>query len=227
MDVLEEVNLCFGNGDIGLGELKKRSDRQLTRMLCVAASKGLSKAVKFLLDLGAFIDGFPDENMVPLLWSLQAKEPGVAQLLVDCGANVNALDCDGRVVLHFIAASGDWDGVMWLIEHGADVDVKDSFNVTPLIACLGAVSRREDPRLEQIAKALIERGADVNATSDTDHWTPLFFAAQNGQFYLAKYLISCGAKVNVKDLKNCTPLHLAVVGKSLELVQNLKSRQKN
>ena len=49
-----------------------------------------------------------------------------------------------------------------------------------------------------VAKVLIQNGADVNAV-DKDKWTALHFAAEKGHVDVAKVLIQNGADVNAVD----------------------------
>ena len=67
-----------------------------------------------------------------------------------------------------------------------------------------------DSDVEQV-QLNISAGANVNA-NDAMGYTPLFYAAQNGQEDVAELLIAGGANVNVKDRTGNTPLHYAAVG---------------
>jgi len=67
-----------------------------------------------------------------------------------------------------------------------------------------------DSDVEQV-QLNISAGANVNA-KDAMGYTPLFYAAQNGQEDVAELLIAGGANVNVKDRTGNTPLHYAAVG---------------
>jgi ankyrin repeat protein len=60
----------------------------------------------------------------------------------------------------------------------------------------------------EIAKLLIERGADVNALSD-DKWTPLHFASRFGHTKAVTWLLAHGASVNFQKDDSWTPLHWA------------------
>ena len=61
--------------------------------------------------------------------------------------------------------------------------------------------------------ALVQRelakGADVNAQSNVDHWTPLMYAARNGSPEVIDLLIQRGAAVHQMNSGNGTALHIA------------------
>ncbi|KAJ7788289.1 ankyrin repeat-containing domain protein, partial [Mycena olivaceomarginata] len=59
-----------------------------------------------------------------------------------------------------------------------------------------------------VAKFLIETGADVNVT-DKDGVTPLHYTSLQGHTDVAKFLIDKGADVNATNKDRATPLHYA------------------
>ena len=63
------------------------------------------------------------------------------------------------------------DKINKLIQQVADVNAEDSHGLTPLILA-------SDRGYTELAKLLIEKGADVNASNDGK--TPLMFASSNG-----------------------------------------------
>ena len=91
------------------------------------------------------------------------------RLLVDHGADVNALDCSHSTPLHLASLQGVLDAVQILIKHGADVNARNETNLTPLhgASLLGDV---------QIVQLLIDHGADVT-TKDWNDQMPLHFAS--------------------------------------------------
>ena len=98
---------------------------------------------------------------------------------------------------------GDIHMVLDLIRQGADLNATDGEKKrTPLrwVAEYG---------LTEIAIALIDNGADVNA-ADQDDKTPLHCAAENGRMEIALALIEKGAKVDVANKYGDTPLRLAI-----------------
>ncbi len=94
--------------------------------------------------------------------------------LLDCGADVNAVDDFfwGCTPLHHACESGDKDLVKLLISKGADVNARSAkgggLYVTPLHAAAFCQFRK-------ICKILLKAGADVNA-KDENGSTPLHYA---------------------------------------------------
>ncbi len=104
--------------------------------------------------------------------------------------------------------------VVWLLEHGADVNARDKKGWTPL-----HIAARKG--LFKIATALLDYGADVNVTDKKDGGqTPLHTAASRGQTKIVKLFLSRGADVEARDNHGYTPLHLA---KNKEIAQILLS----
>lgn len=85
----------------------------------------------------------------------------------------------------------------------ADININPKHGVTPLIS---AVKKNNI----EIAKMLIEKGADVNAVGGSEKKTAIFFAVSNDNVEMVKMLISKGADLNVTDDYYETPLNIAV-----------------
>ncbi|MDD3065529.1 MAG: ankyrin repeat domain-containing protein [Endomicrobiaceae bacterium] len=85
----------------------------------------------------------------------------------------------------------------------ADINSNPKHGVTPLIS---AVKKNNI----EIAKMLIENGADVNAVGGSEKKTAIFFAVSDDNVEMAKMLISKGANLNVTDAYHETPLNIAV-----------------
>ncbi len=75
---------------------------------------------------------------------------------------------------------------------------------------------------EDVARLLLERGAEVNARSRSERFaranTPLHAAAANRQTAVAEMLIARGADVNAQDGHGFTPLALAASSRNDTLV---------
>ena len=101
-----------------------------------------------------------------------------------------------------------------MIESGlVDVNTKHKWGRTPL----HWASRNN---AIEVAKLLIERGADVGA-KDSNGWTPLHWASRDNRIEIARLLIELGADVETKDVNGETPLHYASYSNSIETAKLL------
>jgi len=88
----------------------------------------------------------------------------------------------------------------------AYLDLKQAADLSNMEGTLNFSLQHNQP---EIAKHLINSGADVNAKSSGD-WTPLMFALRYNQPDNAKKLINRGADVNAKNSGGWTPLMIAL-----------------
>jgi len=140
--------------------------------------------------------------------------------LLDHGANVNAqvgekpwfrsftndytwVDPAGATPLWRAAQSSDVVAMRLLVSHGADPKVATKSRATPLMAAAGIgwaanwSVNAPYPALEAV-KYSLELGNDVNA-ADIRGYTALHGAAYLGNNQMVNYLVSKGAKTNVKS----------------------------
>jgi uncharacterized protein len=116
----------------------------------------------------------------------------------------DAWSSDGFAPLHLAAYAHNPGAARALIAAGADLNAiaRASFaTVSPLgtAATFGAV---------EVARLLLERGADTEATSDHG-FTPLHAAASNGNRELAELLLAYGALKDARNDADKTPADLA------------------
>jgi ankyrin repeat protein len=111
------------------------------------------------------------------------------------------------------AAAPDPNTMRILLDGGADPTLASKTNVTPLLAAAG-VGRAEDfteaEQLEALeaVKLMVELGGDVNAANDTG-LTALHGSSNLGANLIIQYLIDKGAKLDVRDKHQQTPLSIA------------------
>ena len=112
----------------------------------------------------------------------------VAKVLIENGADVNAVDKNKRNPLHCPLLYGHADVVKVLIQNGADVNAvdKDKRTVLHHAARKGHVD---------VAEMLIQNGADVNAVEKIYKRTALHFALENEHAVLALQLVCFGADI--------------------------------
>ncbi|XP_052016969.1 ankyrin repeat and SOCS box protein 8 isoform X2 [Apodemus sylvaticus] len=119
------------------------------------------------------------------------------ELLLEKGAEVNALDGYNRTALHY-AAEKDEACVEVLLEYGANPNALDGNRDTPLH---WAAFKNN----AECVRALLESGASVNAL-DYNNDTPLSWAAMKGNLESVSILLDYGAEVRVINLKGQTPI---------------------
>jgi ankyrin repeat protein len=132
----------------------------------------------------------------------------LARLLIQRGADTNAVGLWGYTPLHFASWINDARMVNLLIAHGADIEARSVAGDTPL-----NVSSRYGKRLAM--EALLEHGADAGAHND-EGVTPLHCLIQylwdtsSDRLFMARFLLENGADVNAISNDGLSPLQRAL-----------------
>ena len=122
---------------------------------------------------------------------------GRVQRLLSSGMlDINFILPNGTTALHQAVFQDHHDIVNLLIDRGADPNIGDRYEITPLH---WAVETMYSPYLERkqigMVKILLNRGADPNKMSK--RWTPLHEAVQNGSKSTVQLLLDKGALPNL------------------------------
>ncbi|KAM9831750.1 cyclin-dependent kinase 4 inhibitor C [Neosynchiropus ocellatus] len=125
----------------------------LQRELCRASANGNLFQVMFLLGSGAEASGLNEQGRTALQVAM-LDSTGVVEILLFAGANPNRPDPGlGHTVLHDAARGGFLDTVRLLLDHGAEVNVRDRLGNLPL-----HLAAREGHMM--VVELLIERTFD-------------------------------------------------------------------
>lgn len=101
------------------------------------------------------------------------------------------------------AGSGDIDSAKNLLEQGANVDARDEFGSTPLIAANQSGHPLTKSRRTEISDLLIAYGADVNAINCKSE-TALMHAVDTDNISTIQLLVQKGADLRAEDGKSRT-----------------------
>jgi ankyrin repeat protein len=166
--------------------------------------------VEHLLQLGANPDAKTREGIPTLVAAMHMGDQSlmgiayivtdieVATLLLDHGADPNALNKNWQTPLMAAASLGDERFVKLFIGHKANVNIGNKFGMTALMYARSFAALR----------MLIAAGASVDDKNLTGE-TALYYATQRADADAVRALLEAGANVNAKNDKGMSPLHLA------------------
>jgi hypothetical protein len=154
-----------------------------------------------------------------LVWAAKTGDLGGIRAALDAGAHVDSCNTSYDSALIVAGKAGQREAVALLIERGANVNREPStFHDPPLTAVL----REGEQRVEEIARQLIEAGADVNApTGNTDGASALHMAAKKGFVDTVGLLLARGADRLDKDKSGKTPRDWAAGPREAEIASLL------
>eukprot|EP01094_Clydonella_sp_ATCC50884_P024700 TRINITY_DN6269_c0_g1_i2.p1 TRINITY_DN6269_c0_g1~~TRINITY_DN6269_c0_g1_i2.p1 ORF type:complete len:438 (-),score=107.07 TRINITY_DN6269_c0_g1_i2:317-1630(-) len=119
--------------------------------------------------------------------------------LIAHGANINTRSGKQWTPLHNACSSGNALLTELLLESGADVSYRNSYNVSAFLrAC-----KSDSP--DTVAAVLRHGGCKDDVDENLD--TGLHYAAYSGNTQTIQYLVALGLDLNARNLEGCTPLH--------------------
>lgn len=174
-------------------------------------SKSRNAIVTLLLDHNSDVDFRDADGKTPLMVATLRAQIDVAAALLERGADPNAVDKQGKNILHRMASESP-PGIQWspdllslLVAKVTDRQRRDAEGRSPLLwaAAKGSI---------QVAGALLpSTGAKlVNVNEVNDHGdTALHLAARNNQPAMIKLLLVSGANIEATSDGKWTPLLVA------------------
>ena len=151
-----------------------------------------------------------------LLTALRDGDSRLAQRIIRSGASPNVKDEFNTSALMYAAVYSDIDTMRLLLDRGADPNHADNSGATALMWSIPDEGK---------SRLLIERGANVNATSKLTGRTPLLIAAgRPGAAGIVKLLLDKGADPKVRDRHGLTTVIRAAYDGDLESMKLLLGR---
>ena len=153
-----------------------------------AAHRDLADVAALLLRHGAGVDAADDHGVTPLALACLNASESMVGLLLDADADPNVATTSGVTPLMTAARVGDPGVVRRLLEAGADPTAAEA--VRGQTALMWAVAENHT----RAAAVLLEVGGGAT-TRSANGFTPLLFAAQQGNVEVARLLLAAGADV--------------------------------
>ena len=144
--------------------------------------------VRLLVANGAELNAAHGDGMTGLHWAAENGNPEIASILLESGADVEAVTRLGAYrPLHLAARRGDASVIQLLLDASADPEAESATGgVTPLH--FAAASGRAAS-----VQALIDHGVELDARESIWGQTPLMFAAATGRTEVIRLLLQVGA----------------------------------
>jgi ankyrin repeat protein len=193
-----------------------------------------AEVARALLAAGAPVNGAPDDTETPLMTAASYGDAAVAQVLIDAGADLEAVAAPdaggvpgGTALLH-AAVFGMTEVVDVLVAGGAlvdgpilaaaagDVSGYDLAQVSPDDRLLALIMAADHQRLDVI-DALVAAGTPVDAEDPTWHRQALRLAAENGRPDSVRRLLALGADPRRRDGRGRTALDLCRAARASRL----------
>ncbi len=172
----------------------------------------------------AKVDVTNEFGSTPLAEATKQGDARMVKTLLAAGSGTEGANADGQTALMIAIKNGDLSVFNLLIDAGAKVNVVEKVqDQTPLM--WAAAAARNAP---EMVKALIAKGANVNARARFNDWpgqitsepraqyhtygglTPLLYAARGGCYDCVEALVSAGADVNLPNNEGMTPMMIAL-----------------
>lgn len=153
---------------------------------------------------------------------MELRETAILQKILDLDkvANINLCDNSGRSALHWFVMYNLPDMVVWLVEHGAKINMTDTFGNT----ALHYASRVKNGVV--ITQLILEKGISVNS-QNKEGGTPILQAAVNNNSDTVKFLIGKGADLDILATNGEHPWHYASMYGANEVMHLLVSKIPN
>ncbi|GAB4190530.1 MAG: hypothetical protein Tsb0015_11810 [Simkaniaceae bacterium] len=160
------------------------------------SSKQINDLIAYCISKGVNVNSIDENSQTFLHKAVQSGNISAVSALLQQKAAINVPDKNGATALHFAAIENNYNMVNLLLQNGANVNAGDEEGKTPLFFA-------ED---QHIAELLWEHGADIYAT-DMDGNSLLHFSTGN-TFFLIEWLLEKKVPVDLRNLKEKTPLHI-------------------
>lgn len=188
----------------------------------LAISLGDEEMIRTLIAHGVNVNGWARGGATPakpLMLAIEYGKEKAVEVLVECGALIEAMDENGNTALiKAVAGEGPIKIVKQLLKFGANVNARNHHNITPLHVATQSGS-------EKVVKILLEKQPDLEART-TNGETALLIATKEGFASIVQILLEKGVECVAGYPRGGTPQDVASKFPIIELLQRARTRKK-
>jgi len=193
-DTVSLWNLSAGNGKTAL---------------MVACKVGDTSFAKQLVSLGANIKTRTGTDGTAFMFAVLGDQQALAAWLLELGADIDARGSNGWTSVMIAAAKGLDKTLLWLLQQGADANRPDVYGFSPLM-------RASDNGHAKAVALLLSMGeVDVHWQDEVNN-TALHYAVSADQLEIVQRLLAAGAKPDVLNRAELSPLALVAASLKVE-----------
>ena len=201
--------------------------------LMFAIDKGHSDVARSLIDEGAGLDLQNKDGWTALMFAIYKGHSDVARSLIDEGARLDLQKQDGWTALMFAIYKGHSDVAQSLINKGIEVKLTQEF-----LAKSFTVALQKDIVDAKQLNFLLELGVEINSLGtkensefldrqDSEGYSLLMCAAQEGYTKLANLLLKSGASIGLTNKKGESAYKIAKENQHEEIAKEIKTVHEN
>jgi ankyrin repeat protein len=166
---------------------------------------------------GVNIDEKDGQGRTPLIYCAATQIDELIPVLLGLGAKVDETDNEGKTALHYLISHGKDKLVSLLLTHGADVNFKENSTGQYYIHAAAVCGY---PKCLTVLHTWKDNKVDINVLSGTG-FSAAHLAAAEGHNGCLATLKDLGANLNVPNMTDETPLHMAIYAKRYDTVEEL------
>ncbi|CAH1397543.1 unnamed protein product [Nezara viridula] len=203
-DHIDTVNLLLEMGALGNNSASgvvNISNSNGETLLHFAASRGLKKIAKKLLDNGAAVDQKDVKSLTPLYHAVRSNEEEMALFLLQRGADLLTRTKSGNTLLHLAVIENSSVALSGLLRFGLEIQIENYQKIPPLFLAV-------ELGYNSLIELLYQSGAYIDSYTSSGN-TLLHVAVNRGSLVAARNLIKHGASIDLKNSEELTPLYLA------------------
>ncbi len=208
-------------------EVNKKFENGVT-FLMREAWAGHPEMVQFLIENGADVheqDAYGFTALHFAAFSYKDKEGAdCIELLMQAGANINAVCHQGNTPLMYATRSGNAECIKALRSFGADFSIANKNGMTPLKSMLWHIDETLDNGVDcdKWAEFLLSQGADINETNASGDTLLLqILLSGNEMSKTIDFLLNNKMDINHQNREGLTPLMVSVINYDMALFSKL------